>query len=62
LRSRDAASPKLAITGHTLRDVKSILEKHYLKRDPQLAVNAISKLERGTKIPEWACQPIWSSN
>lgn len=50
-----------AITGHTLRNVKSILEKHYLKRDPQLALNAIAKLERRAtapeKSPEWTMQP-----
>jgi integrase len=50
-----------AITGHTLRNVKSILEKHYLKRDPQLALNAIAKLERRITAPEhspqWAVQP-----
>jgi integrase len=50
-----------AITGHTLRNVKSILEKHYLKRDPQLAMNAIAKLERRITAPEhspeWAVQP-----
>jgi integrase len=38
-----------AITGHTLRDVRSILDAHYLHRDPALADNAIRKLETGTK-------------
>jgi integrase len=38
-----------AITGHSLRDVRSILDKHYLARDPALAESAIAKLERGTK-------------
>ena len=38
--------PEIAsITGHSLTQVKSILEKHYLARDPQLAQNAITKLE-----------------
>jgi hypothetical protein len=37
-----------AITGHTLRDVRSILDANYLHRDPALAENAIRKLERGT--------------
>ncbi len=39
------------ITGHSLRDVRSILDAHYLHRDPALAENAIRKLERRTKIP-----------
>jgi integrase len=34
-----------AITGHSLRDVQSILDAHYLARDPELAANAIAKLE-----------------
>jgi integrase len=34
-----------AITGHTLRDVRSILDAHYLHRDPALADAAITKLE-----------------
>jgi integrase len=36
-----------AISGHSLRDVRSILDAHYLHRDPQLADAAITKLERG---------------
>jgi integrase len=39
------------ITGHSLRDVRSILDAHYLARDPALGESAIRKLERGTKIP-----------
>lgn len=39
------------ITGHTLRDVRSILDAHYLHRDPALAESAIRKLERRTKTP-----------
>jgi integrase len=39
------------ITGHTLRDVRSILDAHYLHRDPALAESAIRKLEKGTKSP-----------
>jgi integrase len=35
------------ITGHSLRDVRSILDAHYLHRDPALAESAISKLEMG---------------
>src|SRR5215475_11602331 len=39
------------ITGHSLRDVRSILDAHYLHRDQALGDNAIRKLEeskRGT--------------
>jgi integrase len=36
-----------AITGHSLRDVRSILDAHYLRRDPQLARAALHKLEMG---------------
>lgn len=40
--------PEIAsITGHSLTQVKSILEKHYLARDPALAKGAIAKLEAG---------------
>jgi integrase len=37
------------ITGHSLRDVKTILDSHYLRRDPALAESAIKKLEGRTK-------------
>ncbi|WP_275789126.1 tyrosine-type recombinase/integrase [Pararhizobium gei] len=40
------------ITGHSLRDVRSILDAHYLHRDPQLGKNAIRKLETRTKFPK----------
>ena len=36
-----------AITGHSLRDVRSILDANYLHRDPALAESAITKLEMG---------------
>lgn len=39
------------ITGHSLRDVRSILDAHYLSRDPKLGENAIRKLEARTKSP-----------
>jgi integrase len=39
------------ITGHSLRDVRSILDSNYLHRDPALGRAAIRKLERGTKLP-----------
>jgi integrase len=35
------------ITGHSLRDVRSILDQHYLHRDIELARSAIHKLEMG---------------
>jgi integrase len=38
-----------SITGHSLNDVKSILDANYLHRDPALAETAIRKLERGTE-------------
>ena len=34
-----------SITGHSLSDVHSILDAHYLHRDPELA-RAVDKLER----------------
>jgi integrase len=44
--------PEIAtITGHSLRDVRSILDAHYLHRDPALAESAIRKLEMRTKTP-----------
>lgn len=39
------------LTGHALRDVRSILDSHYLSRDPALAESAIRKLEKRTKTP-----------
>jgi integrase len=39
-----------SITGHTLGDVRSILEKHYLHRDPELGRNAVRKREARTKL------------
>jgi len=37
----------VSITGHALNDVHSILDAHYLHRDPELARAAIHKLELG---------------
>lgn len=45
------------ITGHSLRDVASILDKHYLHRDPALAESAIRKLERRTENFQLPAQP-----
>lgn len=39
------------ITGHTLTQVRSILDKNYLHRDPELADSGIEKLEKGTDFP-----------
>jgi len=39
-----------AITGHSMRDVRSILEANYLHRDPELGEHAIQKLETRTKL------------
>jgi integrase len=42
------SEPQIAtITGHSLRDVRSILDAHYLHRDIELARSAITKLEMG---------------
>lgn len=38
------------ISGHSLRDVRSILDAHYLNRDPKLAESAIRKLENRTNF------------
>jgi integrase len=40
------------ITGHSLRDVHSILDAHYLHHDPALGESAIRKLERRTNSPK----------
>ena len=37
------------ITGHSLRDVRSILDSNYLHRDPALGRSAIAKLERAAR-------------
>jgi hypothetical protein len=42
-----ATVPEIAtFTGHSLKDVEAILDKHYLGRDVRLAENAVRKLER----------------
>ena len=40
-----------SITGHSLRDVRSILDANYLHRDPALAESAIRKLETARPSP-----------
>jgi integrase len=37
------------ITGHSLRDVRTILDSNYLSRDPALGESELRKLERRTK-------------
>jgi hypothetical protein len=42
------------LTGHSLRDVKTILDTHYLSRAPELGDRAVAKLEKNvlaTKFP-----------
>lgn len=39
------------ITGHSLKQVRSILDTHYLHRDIRLGESAIAKLEKRTEIP-----------
>ena len=46
------------ITGHSLGQVRSILDAHYLHRHPELGERAIKKLEAGTDFPKHA--PKWS--
>lgn len=47
--------PEIAtITGHSLRDVGSILDSSYLNRDPAMADSAIRKLEAGASSPDRA--------
>ncbi len=41
----------VTITGHSLGDVRSILDSNYLSRDPALGDSGIRKLEAGTKSP-----------
>lgn len=44
--------PEIAtITGHSLKDVATILDSHYLSRDIALGESAIRKLERRAKTP-----------
>jgi hypothetical protein len=37
-----------AITGHAVSDVRSIMDKSYLYRDPRMALSAVQKLEKRT--------------
>jgi integrase len=45
------SEPEIAtLSGHSLRDVRSVLEKFYLHRDPKLAESAIRKLETASNL------------
>jgi integrase len=49
----ECTEPEIAsLTGHALRDVRSILDSNYPHRDPALAESAIKKLEGRTKTPD----------
>jgi len=42
-----STEPEIAVfTGHSLNDVRDILNRHYLNRDSALAESAVAKLER----------------
>lgn len=50
-----------SITGHSLRDVETILDRHYLSRDRGLAESAVGKLEQhasGTAIAKRAAKRL----
>ena len=45
-----ATVPQIAtFTGHALKDVEAMLDRHYLGRDVRLAEDAVRKLERKEK-------------
>jgi integrase len=48
------------ITGHSLSDVRSILDANYLHRDPALAEAAIRKLERGRSAADTTERQRWT--
>lgn len=54
------------ITGHSLRDVDTILDRHYLSRDVKLAEAAIMRLEenfgRTNSVPRFVPRPTRSSD
>ncbi len=50
-----ASPPEIAtLTGHSLRDVNEILDRHYLNRDVRLAQSAVDRLEAGAEPPKKA--------
>ncbi len=45
------SEPEIAtFSGHSLRDVRTVLEKFYLHRDPKIAESAIRKLEAASNL------------
>lgn len=46
------------ITGHSLRDVRSILDAHYLHRDLALGERAIRKLEKRNRNVQMSSQMV----
>lgn len=53
LAEANASVPEIAtFTGHSLRDVQSILDANYLARTDETSLNALRKLETGTKNPD----------
>jgi hypothetical protein len=58
--TRAPASAQQVFTGHSQRDVCTILDAHYLHRDPEMAWNAIKKLELG--MAKWIERGTASSN
>lgn len=50
LAKAEATVPEIAtFTGHSLKDVEAMLDRHYLGRDVRLAENAMAKLETRTR-------------
>lgn len=47
-----ATVPEIAsMTGHSLKDVHTMLDGHYMKRDNRLSSSAVRKLEKQSKLP-----------
>jgi integrase len=50
MASAEASEIEIAtVTGLTVRNIKSIMDTHYLNRDPAMAISAVKKLEKRTK-------------
>ena len=54
LPSSNAPDADRGLTGHSLRDVRSILDANYLHRDPALGESAIRKLEAASKLQNFS--------
>jgi hypothetical protein len=46
------------VTGHSLRAVREILDKHYFHRDPALAENLFRKIGQGTESANQAANRL----